>query len=427
MNELSSPDFPPPVPPARATARFTGSMPAFRGLVIRGAFLQLVTLGIYRFWLTTDMRRFFWANTEVGGESAEYTGTAMELLIGFLIAIAILVPFFVLIAVAALSFGPAGQLSGVIAYPVLAVFAQYAYFRARRYRLTRTVFRGVRLHQTGSAWRYALRSVLWGLLVALTVGLAYPFAQASLERYKLSCTFYGDLQGSFAGRGISLFLRGILIWLITLAPAVASVLIAAATIDWVSIADAIQNGAGRDLPRVLESSAAFKAAMGFLVGGLTWFVFAAMILYPALQAIVLRWWLNGLRFGDAAVSSRLRTRQVYGAYLRYLGYTMLFSIAAAVCFGVIGGIGAFAFKSSGIDAGIGATIVAILGVIAYIALALCAWIIYQVSVKLRLWRIMVDSVEIAGFHVVEQVRADTTRASSAVGEGLVDALGAGGI
>jgi hypothetical protein len=39
----------------------------------------------------------------------------------------------------------------------------------------------------------------------------------------------------------------------------------------------------------------------------------------------------------------------------------------------------------------------------------------------------VDSVELAGFDAMEHVRADDTRPSSAVGEGLADALGAGGI
>src|ERR1700760_225297 len=78
--------MPPPIPtpPADAPvrARFTGGMPDYRRLMIRGALLQAVTLGIYRFWLLTDMRRFEWANTEVGGDSAEYTGTAIELLLG---------------------------------------------------------------------------------------------------------------------------------------------------------------------------------------------------------------------------------------------------------------------------------------------------------------------------------------------------------
>src|SRR5690242_18694107 len=59
--------LPPPVPlRIGATACFTGRMPAFRSIILRGALLQVATFGIYRFWLTTDARRFLWANTEVG-------------------------------------------------------------------------------------------------------------------------------------------------------------------------------------------------------------------------------------------------------------------------------------------------------------------------------------------------------------------------
>jgi uncharacterized membrane protein YjgN (DUF898 family) len=410
-----------------AQAHFTGAIPPFRKLVIRGAFLQLLTLGIYRFWLATDMRRFLWANTEIGGESAEYTGTAMELFLGFLIAIAVLVPIYVLIFIGTLELGLLSRLSSVFAFVFLGGFGQYAYFRARRYRLTRTVFRGVRCHQTGSAARYALRSILWGFLVLLTLGLAYPFAQADLERYKMSCTYYGDLQGSFAGRGSSLFLRGVVLWLIIVGPLAASLVIAAIAVDWQSIGDAIAHGASRDIGRVLQSNTSFKLAMGILGGGFLWLIFAAMLLYPAFQAMVLRWWLAGLRFGDAVVSSRLRTRQVYGAYFRYLGYVTLVTIAASLIIGVMGGVTAAGIKGFGLKTDAITAVVAVAGSAGYVLIALSVWIIYQVAVKLRLWRIMVDSVDIAGLDVIERVQADATQPSSAVGEGLVDALGAGGI
>jgi uncharacterized membrane protein YjgN (DUF898 family) len=73
--------------------QFLGFDKDYWRLWIRGSFLLALTLGIYRFWLTTDTRRFLWSNTEVLGEPLEYTGTARELLIGFLIAVAILIPF----------------------------------------------------------------------------------------------------------------------------------------------------------------------------------------------------------------------------------------------------------------------------------------------------------------------------------------------
>ena len=49
------------------------------------------------------------------------------------------------------------------------------------------------------------------------------------------------------------------------------------------------------------------------------------VLYPVFQAMVLRWWISGIRFGELTVASHLRTRAVYGAYLRFLGCALLFA------------------------------------------------------------------------------------------------------
>src|SRR4029078_11879878 len=105
-------DAPPveaPAPPPNG-ARFLGNERAFWRLLIRGAFLLLVTLGIYRFWLATDVRRFLWSNTEIDGDCLEYIGTAKELLIGFLIAIALLVPLNVVLFLSAFGRGWSRQM-----------------------------------------------------------------------------------------------------------------------------------------------------------------------------------------------------------------------------------------------------------------------------------------------------------------------------
>src|SRR5437868_15218989 len=213
-------------------ARFAGNERAFWRLLIRGAALLLVTLGSYRFWLATDVRRFLWSNTEIAGDGLEYIGTARELLLGFLIAIALLVPINVMFFLAAFSRGLLGQISGLVALVVLALLGQFAVYRARRYRLTRTVYRGIRFHQTGSAWRYAVCAIFWWAMIAVTLGLAYPFAQASLERFKLRNTYYGDLQGHFVGSGMRLFFRGVLFWFVVIVPFLLSMMAAIGEIDW---------------------------------------------------------------------------------------------------------------------------------------------------------------------------------------------------
>src|SRR5438067_2074910 len=86
------PEQPPPLPAVLSS--FSGERREFFHLVARGAALELVTLGFYRFWLATDIRRHLWTNTIVDGDAAEYTGRGKELLIGFLFALAILVPIY---------------------------------------------------------------------------------------------------------------------------------------------------------------------------------------------------------------------------------------------------------------------------------------------------------------------------------------------
>src|SRR5450755_4134816 len=98
MNQMSSvPLVPPPgPPPVPVPVSFSGDRSEFRRLVTRGAALELITFGFYRFWLATDIRRHLWSNTVIEGDAVEYTGRGKELLIGFLFAIAILMPIYLL-------------------------------------------------------------------------------------------------------------------------------------------------------------------------------------------------------------------------------------------------------------------------------------------------------------------------------------------
>ena len=63
-----------------------------RSLSIRRVMLMVATIGLYRFWFVSDLRRFFWSRTLVDDSPLEYTGRGLELFIGFLIAVAILLP-----------------------------------------------------------------------------------------------------------------------------------------------------------------------------------------------------------------------------------------------------------------------------------------------------------------------------------------------
>jgi uncharacterized membrane protein YjgN (DUF898 family) len=403
--------------------RFAAPEKPFWRLLIRGAVLLAVTLGIYRFWLATDVRRFLWNHTEIAGDGLEYVGTARELLLGFLIAIVLLVPVNVMFFLAAFSGGALGQISGALALAVLALFGQFAVYRARRYRLTRTVYRGIRFHQTGSAWRYAVCALFWWGMIGVTFGLAYPFAQASLERFKMRNTYYGDLQGHFVGSGLRLFFRGVLFWVVVVVPFLLGMMAAIVEVDWSALAEAMRRS-GDDIAGRIEGSNV-GAAVSVAVIGVTWSIIAAALLYPAFQAMVLRWWVSGLRFGTLTVASRLRTGAVYALYLRFMWIALLagaaIGIAAAIGFGLTAILEPA--SGTGVATQLLATAVAIAS---YVAVALAYSTIYQATVRLRLWKCCVESLEFSGLEAFDRVKASGAP-SSALGEGLADALNVGGI
>jgi uncharacterized membrane protein YjgN (DUF898 family) len=412
---------------AAPVVRFIGDRRAYWRLLTRGALLLAVTLGIYRFWFATDQRRYLWSNTEISGDTPEYSGTAIELLMGFLIAIAILIPLYVGLFLAAFSLGEVGEFLSVLAFPLLFFLGQFAIFRARRYRLTRTVFRGVRCHQTGSALRYALCAVFWWALIVLTLGLAYPFAQSRLERFKMRHTYYGNLPGRFEGSGLGLFLRGFPMWFLVVGPLVFALFFALTTVDWNAVGTAAA-GASSVEAFIAQLEGKFPSvytAVLLLIAAVAASVMFAVLLFPVFQALMLRWWISGLRFGGMTVTSHLRTGQIYGAYLRFLWYGLLFALAASI----VGAIGFAAYAAVLTNLGKTPTteiLGAVSAVVFYVAVMLGFSTIYQGTVKLALWRCGAESAELEGRGELDRVRAQGAPGSP-VGEGLADALNVGGI
>ena len=62
-------------------------------IVLVNAVLSLVTLGLFRFWAKTRLRRYFLSRISFMGDRLAYTGTGKELFIGFLIVLMVLIPF----------------------------------------------------------------------------------------------------------------------------------------------------------------------------------------------------------------------------------------------------------------------------------------------------------------------------------------------
>ena len=164
--------------------KFVGRRGPLASLLLKNLLLTTVTIGFYRFWAKTRARRFLWSYTRILGEPLEYLGTGRELFIGFLIVVAILVPLAAIwsvitdfnIALSSSVFQPVAL--NAVYYLAVFLLIQVAVYRMWRYRLTRTVWRGVRFGLDGSSVQYAVRvcsrgrCFQWGHSVSRFPGIA---------------------------------------------------------------------------------------------------------------------------------------------------------------------------------------------------------------------------------------------------------------
>ncbi|MEJ1938895.1 DUF898 family protein, partial [Nostoc sp. NIES-2111] len=148
-------------------------------LVVKNIVLNAVTLFFYRFWARTNWRRHLWSNVVLRGDPFEYTGTGLEMFKGFLIALAILAPMLIGFEVLHRIFEAESAIAqfGRHAYlSALAILWIAADFYARRYRLSRTRWRGVAFALDAKFGEYVALNVKTGAMAVLTLFLMAPQA-----------------------------------------------------------------------------------------------------------------------------------------------------------------------------------------------------------------------------------------------------------
>lgn len=392
--------------PVAGGVEFTGSRKEYARLMAWGLLLYIPTFGFYRFWLKTEQRRYLWSHMRVGGDAFEYRGTMRELVVGFLFAVAIYMPLAAAYSFAGLV-AESYQTYASIPFAIFTIaFTHFASFRARRYRLTRTTFRGLRFWMRGSGWRMAFGAFLWLLLTAITLGTAYFWMQAWLERYKMTHSSYGDLHGGFDGTGWRLMKAHIL-------PGFVLGLLATLLLFWgvFSVIEMYYTGRAGGL------------SMMMLLTPVALVLFIA-VAWSVLSVIRLRWWIDGLRFGAIEVASTIKTTAMVGSAIK----TALIALAAIVVWGVLGlffAIRIMAFKttwSPDLFTDLGAVIA--LMVWAFVALLLIMFVkavIYNFDFMKR----VAATTTLTNLQILDQVAMDGS-AQGMVGEGLADALGADG-
>ncbi|MFD0859170.1 DUF898 family protein [Roseovarius aquimarinus] len=204
--------------PGRLAGEYHGTAAPLFWLAVRTAMLTALTLGIYRFWAKTRIRRHIWSCVAADGDAFEYTGTGLEKFLGFLAALVVLAIYLGAVQMILFYFGltlfgaaetPAQAFAqfGALGATTLAVlplifFAQY---RARRYQMARTRWRGVRFGVLPGAWGYVWRAMGHWTVTLLSLGLLWPRMTFHLEKYKADRSWFGDAAFHQGGRWQELY------------------------------------------------------------------------------------------------------------------------------------------------------------------------------------------------------------------------------
>ncbi|MGY9049065.1 MAG: DUF898 family protein, partial [Rhodobacterales bacterium] len=183
---------------------FVGGRGALLWLALKTGAFSVLTLGFYRFWQKTRLRRWYWSSIRVGGLPLEYVGDPVEKLLGFLVAVVILAFYIGLVNLVLMFasfslFQGNGFAYGLSLLGVLPLWF-YASYRARRYLLARTRWRGLRFGLEPGAWGYAGRALGHWALTILTLGILWPRMTYHLEKYRTDRTSYGSARMVQGGR-----------------------------------------------------------------------------------------------------------------------------------------------------------------------------------------------------------------------------------
>ena len=203
-----SPDVTEQAPPSFQTLQFrcTAEGVPLLVLYLKTILLSILTLGIYSFWGRTEIRRYLHNEVLAGDDRFEWHGTAVELLVGWLKAIAILIVIYTVFFLATLS-GSEWVKMGAVVFLYLGIFALMPFILvgSTRYKLSRTSLRGIRFSSTARVGEFS-KIYFKGLLLSLvTLGFYTPWFANNIVGYLTRTSRYGDQSFQYDGEGTPLF------------------------------------------------------------------------------------------------------------------------------------------------------------------------------------------------------------------------------
>ena len=176
-------DAAPQAPVVRHQFRFEGSGGEYFKIWIVNLALTIVTFGVFSAWAKVRNKRYFYGNTQIEGHGFDYHGSPLRILLGRVIALAILLGYS-----GTVHFAPALTFVWVLFF----LFAvPWLVVSSLRFNARNSSFRNIRFDFTGTYGGAMGAYIGWPLLAAITLFTTYPLARRARDQYNINNHVFG--------------------------------------------------------------------------------------------------------------------------------------------------------------------------------------------------------------------------------------------
>lgn len=186
-------------------------------ILLVNVLLTMLTLTLYYPWARARELRFMYSATALNGERFSFTGSGKEMFIGYLKAVlimSIIMGIYIWMLLIDM------QIAAIIVlYLLLILLIPIALHGSYRYRMSRTVWRGIRFGYRGQKNELIPSFIKWFFLSLITFGIYGAWMSVNLNKYVLSNIRAGNVAFKFDAKGSDYFwilLKGYLLSIITL-------------------------------------------------------------------------------------------------------------------------------------------------------------------------------------------------------------------
>jgi len=163
---------------------FNGRAGEYFRIWIVNILLTILTLGVYSAWAKVRNKQYFYGNTLLDGSPFEYNASPVAILKGRLVVVAILATYYIVVQFFPLSEG----LFLLLFFLVLPWLVMRSLMFNARYSAYRNLHFTFEKNLSDSVKTF----IGFGLLIPLTLGLAYPFYMHAIQKYRVDNHGYGQ-------------------------------------------------------------------------------------------------------------------------------------------------------------------------------------------------------------------------------------------